>query len=214
MFAGKRWTWGVVGAAVIALAGGCDVFKKSLPADSQQQVFFGPATMRLHPIFTQVANWTQGTRPNGIQAELEFQDQFGDPTKAAGTVYFDLYHYRKAEADPRGEWMAHWNGSLLSVEEQIARWNKASRTYSFQLIYDKISPSANYVLDAVFETTDGQRFFGHMIIEGQKPPDHSGLYQIPATQNGGGATTRRSRAAAIEPAATEPAATEPAATEP
>src|SRR5437868_3820097 len=64
---------------------------------------FGPVSMRIHPIFTQVKDWTGDNHPDGVEALIEFQDQFGDPTKAAGNVIFELYSYRAYHPDPRGD---------------------------------------------------------------------------------------------------------------
>src|ERR1041385_4565024 len=81
---------------------------KPIERDNAEVAMFGPMRMRLHPIFTQVKNWSSGggsgpgIKPDGIEAELEFQDQFGDPTKAAGKVMFELFSYHQGP-DPRGE---------------------------------------------------------------------------------------------------------------
>ena len=45
---------------------------------------FAPVAMRVHPIFTDVKDWTGDGRADGIEALVEFEDQFGDPTKASG----------------------------------------------------------------------------------------------------------------------------------
>jgi len=47
--------------------------------------FFSATSMRIHPIFTQVKDWSGDGKPDGIEVLMEFQDQFGDPAKAAGT---------------------------------------------------------------------------------------------------------------------------------
>ena len=49
---------------------------------------FGPSAMRIHPIFTRLSDWTGDGVPDGIEALIELQDQFGDPTKASGTIIF------------------------------------------------------------------------------------------------------------------------------
>ena len=126
---------------------------------------FAPVSMRIHPIFTQPKDWSGDNDHDGIEALLEFTDQFGDPTKAAGTVIFELYEYRPYSPDPRGERLVNpWVGSLNTLEEQQARWNRTSRTYTFQLEYPRIEQQKHYVLMATFDTGN-TRFFDRIILE-------------------------------------------------
>jgi hypothetical protein len=141
-----------------------------VPRSANDAALFAPISMRIHPIFTQVKDWTGDGRPDGVEALLEFQDQFGDPTKAAGTAVFELYDYRKANVDPRGERVVNpWVGSLQTLPEQQARWNRTSRTYYFQLEYPGIRTDRNYVLTATFNT-GATRFFDQIVIEGERGP--------------------------------------------
>ena len=131
---------------------------------------FAPVSMRIHPIFTQLKDWTGDGVPDGIEALLEFQDQFTDPTKAAGEVVFELYEYRPYTSGQRGERLVNpWLGSLRGVTDQEARWNRTSRTYSFELAYDQVRDDRDYVLAATFNT--GQtRFFDQIVLEGRRTP--------------------------------------------
>lgn len=134
------------------------------------QTLFGPSAMRLHPVFTQVADWTGDGQLDGIEAVLEMQDQFGDPTKAAGRVIFELYEYKPYSPDPRGRRLvAPWEGRLDSIEDQRARWNRVNRAYIFQLACDVVRPGTAYVLTATFELSSGGRFFDRLILQGEKP---------------------------------------------
>src|SRR4029079_4192391 len=91
---------------------------------------FGPVAMGLPPIFTQVKDWTDDDKPDGIEALIELQDQFGDPTKASGRVLFDLFNYRPYDPDPRGDRGVNpWIGDLGTLDAQRQRWNRTSRTY-------------------------------------------------------------------------------------
>jgi hypothetical protein len=130
--------------------------------------------MRVHPIFTQIANWTHSGKPDGIEAQLEFTDQFGDPTKASGKVLFELFSYRKDAPDPRGKRLGRWVGSLMTPDEQRERWNTTLRTYRFQLDYPGISTTNSFVLTAIFEPSTGGRFFSRIILPGITPekPEH------------------------------------------
>jgi hypothetical protein len=136
--------------------------------DNAEVVMFGPKRMRLHPIFTQIKDWTGDNKPDGLEAEVEFQDEFGDPTKAAGKVMFELFSYRQGYPDPRGDRLANpWVGSLLSLQQQYEHWNRTSRTYSFQLAMPSVNAKHSYVLTAMFEHSDGRRFFSRVILKGE-----------------------------------------------
>lgn len=126
--------------------------------------------MRIHPIFTQIEDWTGDGKLNGIEALIEFQDQFGDPCKAAGTVIFEIYSYRPYHPDPRGPRLVEpFVGSLKTVNDQLQHWNRTSRTYQFRLAYPDIRPGRSYVLTASFDY-GGARFFDEVVIEDQGAP--------------------------------------------
>jgi len=129
-----------------------------------QPDLFAPTAMRVHPIFTQIADWNHSGKPDGVEAQLEFTDQFGDPTKASGKVLFELFEYRRESPDPRGKRLGRWVGSLETPDEQRQRWNTTLRTYRFQLDYPTVSPSQAYVLSAIFEVSGGGRFFNSIVL--------------------------------------------------
>ena len=137
--------------------------------NASQSNLFGPTSMRIHPVFTQIKDWTGDGKPDGIEVLLEFQDQFHDPTKAAGQVVFELYSFHQESPDPRGARLLNpWIGTLQSIADQDAHWNRTSRTYTFQLADPQISDSQIYVLTATFEQTGGGRFFDQIILRGPK----------------------------------------------
>lgn len=145
------------------LVGGCG----SIVADNRPATpeMFAPASIRLHPNFTQVHDWTGDGRPDGIEALVEFTDRFGDPTKASGTVLFELFAYRPQHPDPRGARLVNpWSGSLATVAQQQAHWSGTTQTYNFRLGWDQIDPARTYVLTATFETSDGRRFFDRIVL--------------------------------------------------
>ena len=173
-----RW---FIGLTPILLLIGCESFK-AYPRDPTDEQLFGPAAMRIHPIFTQVKDWTGDGQPDGVEALIEFQDQFGDPTKASGRVIFELYNYRKHDPDPRGDRVVNpWIGDLSTIDAQRQRWNRTSRTYSFQLEYDQIKSTASYVLSAEFQLNDGRRFFDQIVLEGIQPEPTSNPTSQPTT---------------------------------
>jgi len=145
---------------------GCQTEPAPSPRSAAEMALFGPVAMRIHPIFTRVKDWTGDNKPDGVEALVELQDQFGDPTKAAGRVIFELYSFQKFDPQRKGNRLVNpWIGSLMTLEEQRDRWNRTSRTYSFPLSFAPISEDQTYVLTAQFESASGQRFFDQLILE-------------------------------------------------
>lgn len=169
----------LVWTALILFAFGCQG-DAPFPRSETDTQLFGPVAMRLHPIFTQVKDWTGDNKPDGIEALVELQDQFGDPTKASGRIIFELFEYKPYEPERRGERVCNpWIGYLETLDEQRERWNRTSRTYGFQLAYDQLILSRTYVLTAEFQLGSGGRFFDRIILEGQKPEAPSTMPTTP-----------------------------------
>jgi hypothetical protein len=145
---------------------GCDSTGNTVEPGKEM---FAPTQMRIHPNFTQLADLNHSGKPDGIEAQLEFLDQFGDSTKASGRVMFELYDYRKDSPDPRGKRVHDpWLGSIATPEEQKASWNTTLRTYRFTLPDPTISQTQTYVLTAIFEKTGGGFFpVGRSILAAQ-----------------------------------------------
>jgi len=142
---------------------GCQSAKFSRTQSEEQM--FGPSSMRIHPAFTQVKNWSGDSKMDGIEVVLEMQDQFGEPTRAAGTLRFELWTYREAADERRGTQLAHpWIFGLNTRSEQNAHWNPVERGYTFQLPFDKISGERRYVLTAQLDRPEG-RLFDQLIVE-------------------------------------------------
>jgi len=161
-----------IGLLLCVLAG-CSSSLTPMRRTSDESAMFGPVSMRVHPIFTQVKDFNGDADTDGIEALVEFQDQFGDPTKASGKIIFELFEYRPYNPDPRGNRLVNpWIGQLTNLDEQRARWNRTSRTYLFQLEYPQVSSHRSYVLTATFDGGRG-RFFDRIIIEAQTPEGSS-----------------------------------------
>jgi len=171
----------------LLILGGCHGQPQPMPRDTTDASLFGPSTMRLHPIFTQVKDWNGDGVPDGIEALVELQDQFGDPTKASGHIILDLYDYKKYDPQRKGVWLAEWQADLSTLAAQRDYWNRTSRTYGFQLAFPQVNLTTNYVLTAEFQLNNGGRLFDQLVIEAQiKPnkiaaPDY-GMPPVPSTQ--------------------------------
>lgn len=150
-------------SAIFVCACGCQ--SETFTRTASEEQMFGPSSMRIHPTFTQVKDWTGDGKPDGVEVVLELQDQFGEPTRAAGKVRFELYSFHEAAEERRGKQMTDpWIFPLNTRDEQMAHWNPVERGYTFQLPYDKIVANRRYVLTAQFDRPDG-RLFDELILE-------------------------------------------------
>jgi hypothetical protein len=163
---------------ILVIILGCSSFRNAVAPPSDRPATFAPVAMRIHPIFTRVEDFNGDNYPDGIDALIEFQDQFGDATKASGRAIFELYAYQKFDPQRKGKRLANpWIGSLETMDDQRLRWNRTSRTYSFPLQFDQISANGTYVLTCEFERSNGGRFYDQIILE---PP--AGAYAAKGTQ--------------------------------
>ena len=72
-----------------------------------------------------------------------------------------------------------WFGPISTLQDQKARWNRTSRTYSFLLAMPGISRETSYVLTASFRAAAGGRFFDQAVLPGQ-PQETPGATTQPA----------------------------------
>lgn len=127
-----------------------------------------PATMRINPTFTRFRSFDANLDPDGIEADIELRDEFGDATKGGGNIYFELYEYAPAGADVRGELIgAPARFSLSTVGDQREHWQNIVRSYRFRLPWTELDPAERYVLTATYlpgEGRAGERLFDRLVI--------------------------------------------------
>src|SRR3954453_20792670 len=112
-------------ALCTAFAGCQELSSKDKPVRDEM---FAPASIRIHPTFTQFKDWTGDGQPDGIEALIEVQDSFGEPTRAKGSVMFELDAYRPQNPEQRGARVAGpWRMDVRSMGEQQETWNRATR---------------------------------------------------------------------------------------
>jgi hypothetical protein len=144
---------------------------------------FSPHKLRIHPIFTQVKDFDGDKTPDGIDVVVELLDNYDEPTRGKGTMLFELWTYRKHQADNLGDRVCEpWRATLLNRAEQDEHWSKALRAYSIPLKVPKIDATREYVLTASFETAGGAdkpggiRLYDRLLIEppsDKKAPDRA-----------------------------------------
>jgi hypothetical protein len=139
------------------------------PRTAEEAKLFGPKSLRVHPTFTRVKDWTGDGRPDGIEAVVELQDEFGEPTRATGSVMFELYQYRPTHPDVRGRRIPEvWVWPLARRNEQVAHWSRALRAYSFKIPLDP--GRTPLVLEATFNLSDDRgRLTNQIVLEPAEP---------------------------------------------
>jgi hypothetical protein len=158
--------------ALLLFLGGCSFSQPSGRPEVEAHLF-SPKTMKINS-FTRLKSFSGGVNPDGIEVLVEFNDQFDDRTKAAGSIYFELFGYRPGWPDPRGARIVNpWSASLVTYDEQKSHWDRASGAYDFRLACDNLRWDTDYVLSATFEPTDGERFFQQIVLTAQTQPGSS-----------------------------------------
>lgn len=113
-----------------------------------------PETIEIQP-FTRIGSFKGDAIPEGIIAVVQPRDAFGDPVKAVGRFYFELWTYRNASNDRRGERLEFWEQTLDSKDDVRLHWNSA-QMYEFQLAWTQgagtVQPGRQYLLTATYRT--------------------------------------------------------------
>lgn len=142
---------------------------RSYQRTEDEKKMFGPRSMRVHPTFTRVKDWTGDGKPDGIEAVVELQDEFGEPTRAMGSVMFELYQYRPTFPDVRGRRIPEvWVWPLDRRNEQLAHWSRALRAYTFKIGLDP--GRTPLVLGATFNLSRGRGRLTNQIVLEPPPP--------------------------------------------
>ncbi len=83
--------------------------------------------------FTKPASFDDDPLPDGISVVLSAVDKQGERIKITGQIVFELYTYRPASADPKGEQLQTWQLALAGDRDQRTYWNHTTRMYDFPL---------------------------------------------------------------------------------
>lgn len=143
---------------------------QELPSEPEQIATLNlmlPQRVQIQP-FTKFASFDNDAVPDGILAVIRPVDQFGDPVKAAGLFYFELWTYRNAAHDRKGERIAFWDRPLDSPEQIRLYWSRA-QMYEFQLAWtqgaESVLPGQKYVFTATYRTPWNETIRDEQVIE-------------------------------------------------
>ena len=148
----------------IAIAHGCQrggvVSSEGGPTTEQLVKYYSPRSIKILP-FTKPRSFDEDSIPDGIGVSMLTLDGAGDEVKAYGTFIFELYAFRPAAADHRGELIRSWTQAVLNIDQQKQFWERASKTYEFQLSWEgqPLSPQKKYVIAASFQAPGSERLF-------------------------------------------------------
>ena len=127
------------------------------PVDPDAMAMLLPTEIKIHS-FTRVKALFGSTLPNGIEVCLEPLDRFGDVVKIVGEVYFELYSYKPASADRKGEQIEFWQVRIGTPSEQQQYWDRVARMYEFPLGWDYAPPPGRkYILMVTYVSPTGER---------------------------------------------------------
>jgi len=114
-----------------------------------------PNKIEIEP-FTGIRSFDEDDTPDGILLVLRPVDSLGDPVKAAGHFYFELWTKEMASGESRGERLAFWERDIKNEHDMRLYWTHA-QMYEFQLAWTgqgsgKIQPGKKFILRAAWRT--------------------------------------------------------------
>jgi hypothetical protein len=156
-FKGKLWLL----AAILFLMG-CSGWGHQAKNDDCIIPCFVPVAVHIKPSFTRIVPGDKDPSSSEIEVYVSLDDQFGDPAKAAGRYRFELFHYRPAAADSRGDRIAvegiqQFDLSDIQLSQQ--HWDSTTRSYRFKLKLQELpAGKKQIVLQVTFFDLTGRHF--------------------------------------------------------
>ncbi len=151
------WIGFVCLSAAFAAAGCHSTGPEQLPQERDRVAMLSlmlPSEIKIEP-FTKVRSFNDDDIPDGILAIVRPVDRFGDPVKAVGLFYFELWEYRQASQDRKGERIEFWDRPINSTDDVRIHWSRA-QMYEFQLAWTQgegsIRPGRKYLFTATYRT--------------------------------------------------------------
>ncbi len=131
-----------------------------------------PQAIEITP-FTKIKSFDLDEVPDGMLAVVRPVDKFGDPVKAAGLFYFELWTYQNASGERKGERLAFWERTIATPEEVRLYWTHA-QMYEFQLAWtsgvEQIRPDRKYLLTATYRTPWDETIGDEYVFTFHLPP--------------------------------------------
>ena len=132
-------------------------------------LFLMPAEIHIVEAFSNWADLDGEPGIDGIDVYVQPVNAAGDAIQAAGAMYVELFTFRPASADRRGERLGIWDFDLASQEDQDRRWNRATQMYRFPVVLTEDSrptkPATKFVLSVTHNPPVGFRRTDEYILE-------------------------------------------------
>lgn len=154
----------------IALASGCRGPQgPEYDAAERQALLEGIAADKIEIVapFTKPASFDDDPLPDGISVVLSAVDKQGERIKITGQIVFELYTYRPASADPKGQQLQTWQLGLAGDKDQRTYWNHTTRMYDFplQVTLDTWPGGSKFVLLARYNNPWNEHLQDQAIID-------------------------------------------------
>lgn len=118
--------------------------------------------------FSKIASFNRDNIPDGVQVIVRPIDHYGDPVKAGGLWYFELWTYVEASQERKGERIAFWERMIESHDDIRTYWTR-SQMYQFDLAWteqiEKMKPEHYYVLTATYRTPWNTTLHDERVLE-------------------------------------------------
>ncbi len=144
----------VVAVALIALPG-CRSGGRGLGPAEELSV----RNVKVQP-FTRLASFDDDELPDGLTVWVQALDAFGDPVKVVGDINFELYTFRNASGERKGDRLIFWERTIRSRGDQTTFWDRPSQMYHFELAWDEVPTAGEkYIIAVTLNTPDEKHFF-------------------------------------------------------
>ena len=150
------------GILLAVFVAGCESsgsrFKIENVSEDEMFALILPASIRIEP-FTRPRSFDDDQIPDGIEVLVRPLDQFGDPVKAVGTFHLELYRFKPASGDSKGDRLEFWEVQVATAKQIKQFWDRTSQMYQFQLGVDQLdrfAPNQKYVLVARYNSPQGE----------------------------------------------------------
>lgn len=148
-----------------------------------------PERIKIQP-FTSIRSFDDDQIPDGILLVLRPEDRFGDPVKAAGHFYFELWTFVNASGERKGERLAFWERTIANERDVRTYWTH-SQMFEFQLAWvgqglGQIEPGRKFVLTATWRTPWDTTVQDEYVLEFHLPYGvlPAGQEELPSPANG------------------------------
>ncbi|MFH0980607.1 MAG: hypothetical protein V2A79_03595 [Planctomycetota bacterium] len=141
-------------------------------ATHQQLSLLMPAAVKIVAPFTRFRSFDDDERPDGIELLVQPVNTFGDPVNIAGDVIVELYEFRQASGDRKGEKVQQWDIALASERAQRMYWNRTTSMYEFrlQLARTTLPAEPKYVLQVTYNTPLKEHMLDECVLEAPLSP--------------------------------------------